>query len=278
MPAFEQRSSLSVKPADDRVARVLQITDPHLMADSSGTLLGVRTRASLEAVIECAREYGPAPDLLLATGDLAQDASEAAYHEFARQVSVFGCPQSWIAGNHDHSERLARVALRYQAAGRHLLVGDWQVVMLDSSVPGKVHGHVSDEELGFLTEALSACPDRPALVCLHHHPIEIEAEWMHAIGVDNRDAFWSVIDRFPQVRAVLWGHIHQELDQCRGNVRLLATPSTCIQFEPGSTDFSVERLAPGFRWLDLHSDGRLDTGVVRATGFHYELDTDSNGY
>lgn len=278
MPAFEQRSSLSVKPADDRVARVLQITDPHLMADPSGTLLGVRTRDSLEAVIERARGYGPAPDLLLATGDLAQDASEAAYDEFARQVSVFGCPQSWIAGNHDDSERLARVARRYRAAGRHLLVGDWQVVMLDSSVPGKVHGHVPGEELAFLEEALSACPDRPALVCLHHHPIEIDTEWMRAIGVDNRDAFWSVIDRFPQVRAVLWGHIHQELDQYRGNVRLLATPSTCIQFEPGSTDFSVERLAPGFRWLDLHSDGRLDTGIVRATDFRYELDTDSNGY
>jgi Icc protein len=77
---------------------------------------------------------------------------------------------------------------------------------------------------------------------------------------------------------VLWGHIHQHLDLYRGDVRLLATPSTCIQFQAGSDDFAVEPLAPGFRWLDLHSDGTLDTGVERATDFQYQLDTDSNGY
>ncbi len=277
MPAFEPRSPVSVSPASDRVARVLQITDPHLMADPAGTLLGVRTRDSLEAVVQRARAE-ITPDLLLATGDLAQDASDVAYHEFARQVSVFGCPQSWIAGNHDDSERLTRVAGQYQAACRHLLIGGWQIIMLDTSVPGEVHGYLAEGELAFLADALSAFPDRPALVCLHHHPIEIDTEWMNVIGLENREAFWAVIDRFPRVRGVLWGHIHQELDQYRGDVRLLATPSTCIQFEAGSTDFSVERLAPGFRWFDLHDDGNMETGVVRATKFRYELDIDSNGY
>lgn len=248
------------------------------MADDSGTLLGVRTRDSLQAVVQAARARQPSPDLLLATGDLAQDASETAYHEFARQVSVFGCPQSWIAGNHDNSKVLNRVAAGYQAAGRQFLVGAWQVIMLDSSVRGQVYGQLGDDELNFLASALAAFPDRPALVSLHHHPVRIDTDWMNAIGLHNRDQFWAVIDRFPQVRAVLWGHIHQDLDLYRGNVRLLATPSTCIQFEAGSEDFAVERLAPGFRWLDLYSDGTLDTGVERATDFQYELDTDSNGY
>lgn len=278
MPALEQRSPVSVSPADGRVARVTQITDPHLMADASGTLLGVRTRDSLEAVVRCASQRHGGTDLLLATGDLAQDASDVAYHEFARQVSVFDCAHSWVAGNHDDSPLLNRIAAQYRAAGRHLLVGGWQVVVLDSSVQGQVHGYLDEEELAFLQGALSAYPDRPALVSLHHHPIEIRTEWMNPIGVANRDAFWEVIDRHPQVRAVLWGHIHQDLDDRRGDVRLLATPSTCIQFEAGSDDFSVEPLAPGFRWLDLHSDGTLDTGVVRATDFRFELDTQSSGY
>ena len=278
MPALENRTPVTVSPASGGAVRVLQITDPHLMADTDGTLLGVRTRDSLDAVVQCARTRFGNPDLLLATGDLAQDASEAAYHEFARQVSVFGCPVSWVAGNHDDSDLLTEIAGYYRAASRHMLAGQWQVIMLDSAVRGKVHGFLEDAELAFLEEALSAYPDRPALVSLHHHPVDIDTQWMSTIGLTNRDDFWRVIDRFSNVRAVLWGHIHQDLDQYRGDVRLLATPSTCIQFEAGSTDFSVEALAPGFRWLELGSDGTLDTGVVRATDFHYDLDTDSNGY
>lgn len=278
MPALEHRSPVTVSSANGQAARVLQITDPHLMADTEGSLLGVRTRESLDAVVQCARTRYGHPDLLLATGDLAQDASETAYQEFARQVSVFGCPESWVAGNHDDSELLTRVAGRYNAAGRHLLIGQWQVIMLDSSVKAQVYGYLEPEELAFLEEALASYPGRPALVSLHHHPIDIGTQWMNTIGLTNRDEFWRVIDRFDNVRAVLWGHIHQDLDLYRGRVRLLSTPSTCIQFEAGATDFSVERLAPGFRWLDLCSDGTLKTGVERATEFRYELDTDSPGY
>ncbi|MCK7544758.1 3',5'-cyclic-AMP phosphodiesterase [Marinobacter bryozoorum] len=278
MSYSEHGPPVSIATADAAKARVLQITDPHLMADDSATLLGVRTRDSLNAVVQAAGALRPAPDLLLATGDLAQDASEAAYHEFGRQVGVFGCPQSWVAGNHDNSEVLNRVAARYQATGRHFLLAGWQVILLDSSVQGQVYGRLGQGELRFLADALAAFPDRPALISLHHHPVRIDAEWMNAIGLQNRDQFWQVVDRFPQVRAVLWGHIHQHLDLYRGDVRLLATPSTCIQFQAGSDDFAVEPLAPGFRWLDLYSDGTLDTGVERATDFQYQLDTDSNGY
>lgn len=278
MPAQDHRSPVEVSPANGRAARVLQITDPHLMADTGGSLLGVRTRDSLDAVVKCARQHYGQPDLLLATGDLAQDASETAYHEFARQVSVFGCRGSWVAGNHDDSELLTEIAQHYRSAGRHLLVGQWQVIMLDSAVKGQVHGYLEPDELAFLEDALATYPGRPALISLHHHPVELETQWMNPIGLTNREAFWSIIDRFENVRAVLWGHIHQDLDLYRGDVRLLATPSTCIQFEAGSTDFSVERQAPGFRWLDLGSDGTIDTGVVRATDFRYDLDTDSTGY
>ncbi|SFR85534.1 Icc protein [Marinobacter daqiaonensis] len=278
MPVREHRSPITLSPASGRAARLLQITDPHLMADASGSLLGVKTRDSLDAVVRCAKATVDSPDLLLATGDLAQDASEAAYHEFARQVSVFDCAQSWVAGNHDDSHTLTAVAENYQAAGRHMLIGSWQVIMLDSSVSGQVYGHLEEDELAFLQAALAAYPDRPALVSLHHHPVDIDTEWMNSIGLQNREAFWGVIDRFPQVRAVLWGHIHQELDMQRGDIRLLATPSTCIQFEAGSTEFSVEALSPGFRWLALNDNGSIDTGVVRASDFAYDLDTNSNGY
>src|SRR3546814_9659808 len=101
---------------------------------------------------------------------------------------------------------------------------------------------------------------------------------MEPIGLRNPDALFAVLDRFPQVRAVLWGHVHQEVDQVRDGVRLLASPSTCIQFEPGSEDFAVGTQAPGYRWLRLLPDGGLETGVERVVGFAFTPDYGSNGY
>lgn len=261
-----------------RPLRVLQLTDPHLMASAEGELLGVNTRDSLDAVIaEVLKSHGQ-PDLILATGDLAQDGSEEAYRVLGERFNVFTGESAWMAGNHDNSARLASVAESYGAAGRHIIQGGWQFILLDSSVPGKVHGELAESELAFLAQVLEQNPDLPALVTLHHHPVDISADWMRDIGLWNRDEFWQVIDRFPQVKVVLWGHIHQEFEQHRNGVQLLATPSTCIQFTTGSRQFSVEDRAPGYRWFEFQGSGHFTTEVCRALDFQFELDTDSSGY
>ena len=261
-----------------RPLRVLQLTDPHLMARADGDLLGVKTRESLQAVIaEVLKAHGQ-PDLILATGDLAQDGSVEAYRVFGESLKTFSCPSVWIAGNHDHVDNLVRVASEYDASVRHVIHGGWQFVMLDSSVPGKVYGALADSELDFLAETLEQHPDLPAVVALHHHPVDIGSDWMEKIGLTNRDAFWQVVDRFPQVRIVLWGHIHQEHDLQRNGRRLLASPSTCIQFTSGSADFSVEEKAPGYRWFRLYPSGCFDTEVNRAESFSFTLDVNSSGY
>lgn len=258
--------------------RVIQLTDPHLMADPSGALLGVNTRDSLDAVITLALKDPVTPDLLLATGDLAQDGSEEAYRVFADKLKAFNCPSVWLSGNHDRGPVLRQVIAGTNHGRRQVIAGGWQFIQLDTSVPGKVYGELSAEELEFLSASLSAHPELPALVNLHHHPVDIGCEWMAEIGLRNREAFWQVIDRFSHVKVVLWGHIHQEFDALRHDVRLLATPSTCIQFKSGSRKFSVEEKAPGYRWFDLHRSGDFETGVCRADDFEYDLDCNSTGY
>lgn len=258
--------------------RVLQLTDPHLMADPAGALLGVTTRDSLDAVIDKVLRTHGQPDLVLATGDITQDASEQAYRVFAERLKAFQCPSYWIAGNHDDSALLQQVAREHQAHQKHIVRDNWQILMLDSSVPGKVHGGLAREELAFLEQTLAANPGRSAIVSLHHHPVDIGCDWMSDIGLENRDDFWQVIERFPQVKVVLWGHVHQQLDTDRKGVALMATPSTCIQFERGSQSFSVEDQAPGYRWLTLYPDGRFETEVARAEDYIFDLESDSNGY
>ena len=97
------------------------------------------------------------------------------------------------------------------------------------------------------------------------------------MALDNPAAFFRVIDRYPQVRGVLWGHVHQEFTGRRDQILLLGSPSTCIQFLPGSRAFAMDSLTPGFRWLELRADGRIDTGIRRVAAYPRPLDLSNRG-
>ncbi|PIA73499.1 Icc protein [Pseudomonas sp. NFACC19-2] len=269
--------SLPTQSTDSSVLLV-QLSDSHLFAEADGKLLGMDTCDSLQRVIERVLQEQPQIDLILATGDLSQDGSEASYQRFRQLTSAINAPIRWLAGNHDEIPPMQAACQGSELLEPVIDLGAWRIVMLDSSIPGAVPGFLADSQLELLDRALSEAPQRHHLICLHHHPVSIGCKWMEPIGLRNPDALFAVLDRYPQARTVLWGHIHQEFDQQRGNLRLLASPSTCVQFAPGSEEFQVDSEAPGYRWLRLHADGKLDTGVSRVTGIHFEVDYSVKGY
>ena len=116
-------------------------------------------------------------------------------------------------------------------------------------------------ELDFLQQQLQSQPHQFALVCLHHHPITIGSPWMDRMGLDNGKQLLRLVSEYPQVRAILWGHVHQEYDRSQQGIRLLASPSTCIQFAPLAAAFALDENPPGYRWIDLYADGTLATGI-----------------
>lgn len=257
---------------------LVQLTDSHLFADAKARLLGMQTQNSLQQVIELVRREQPRIDLVVASGDISQDGSAESYARFLQLYAPLAAPLRWIPGNHD-----AREAMRRASAGREwrqpiVDLGNWRIVLLDSVIPGAVSGFLEQSELALLEQALAEAPERHHLVCLHHHPVSIGCQWMKSIGLRNAKALFAVLDRFPQVRALLWGHVHQEFDCMRRGVRLLASPSTCVQFTPGSEEFSVSNQAPGYRWLRLQADGRLETGVSRLTDYRFQIDYGKGGY
>ena len=263
-------------PAD--VLHVLQITDPHLLGDAEGRLLGVKTRDTLDAVLEHVKQHYGQPDVVLATGDISQDGSDASYAFFRERTAFFECPVFWFAGNHDVVPVMEQAVRGTRATERRFRSHGWQFIFLNSSVPGQVHGYLGKQELQMLDRYLSERPDEHALVCLHHHPVEIGASWMNAIGLRNHEAFFEVLERHPQVRGIVCGHIHQNLDQEIHGRRMLASPSTSIQFLPDSHEFSVDSVPPGYRWLELYPDGHIETGVERIEDDDFGLDLDSSGY
>lgn len=262
--------------------RVVQITDTHLFRDPRAALLKLNTQYSFEKVVELMAAKEANIDLILATGDIAQDASVEAYLRFGDAMQSFQAPFYWIPGNHDR-RRVMENLDQYQDAFTNLAsLSNWQVIMLDSSVVGEVHGHLCERELIHLEQSLQAAQSNPqiehCLVCLHHNPVPGSAQWMEGIGLRNDKAFLAIIDRFEFVRAVVYGHIHQELDFTRNDVRYFCTPSTCIQFKPEVTEFSLDDVSPAYRWLNLFEDGRIESEIERVTGYEFAVDHTSKGY
>jgi 3',5'-cyclic-AMP phosphodiesterase len=244
------------------VVRLTHFTDPHLYGDESGSLRGVATLPALAAALAHARSQDWPPDAVLVTGDLVQD-DPGGYAHFRRLFGALGTPVLCVAGNHDEPQ-----ALRRELGGQpfvidgHVDLGRWRVVLLDSCIPGSAGGRLSASELAGLEQSLAGAGKRHCMVCLHHHPVPMASRWLDRVGLENAAEFLQVIDRHPNVRAIVWGHVHQTYDGLRKGVRLLATPSTCAQFLPNADDFAVDRKPPGYRTLELRPDGSLLTEVV----------------
>ena len=106
----------------------------------------------------------------------------------------------------------------------------------------------------------------------------MDSKWLDKIGLHNNHDLLDIIAKHPNVRCVLWGHVHQDSDRLINGVRYISSPSTCIQFKPYSTEFAIDDLAPGYRWLDLNIDGSIETGVERVNEVAFSVDINGTGY
>jgi Icc protein len=273
------RERLTLSPSGD-VVHVVQLTDTHLCRSHGGKLLGMDTDHSLQAVIDQVLRERPVIDLVLGTGDLADGGAREAYQRLHNYFAQISGDHFWLPGNHDDHHAMESEADSPLRVRPELQIGRWQILMLDSQVPGEVGGELGAVELQVLDRALAraAAADLYTLVCLHHQPVVVGCEWLDEQMVADAEAFFAVLDRHDGVRGVLWGHVHQEVDRDRNGVRLMASPSTCVQFAPGSAGFKADDKPPGYRWLVLHEDGSIETGVSRVTDVAFTVDLDSGGY
>jgi len=246
------------------VLRLLQFSDPHLFADRAARLKGVCSHQSLQAVLAHARaRHWHGLDALLLTGDLVHDQA-GGYEHLRTLFGALGKPVYCLPGNHDDLPAYTRAlsAAPFHLGG-HVDFAHWRVVMLDSVVPGEAHGELSAAELARLEQCLAGAGGRHVLVALHHHPVNLASQWLDQVMLRNARELFAVTDRFPALRAMCWGHVHQQFDVRRKGVRLMAVPSTCAQFAPASEEFAIDAAAPGYRRLALHADGTIDSEVVR---------------
>jgi len=241
---------------------VAQLTDSHLFANPDGQLYGINTRDSLQAVIEHAQASLPKLDLLLVTGDLVHDETKDGYRVLRELVDNLRVPAYYLPGNHDDPVIMQEVFPNMTRNGITSVEKDnWSVVLLDSSIRGKVEGELTSENLARLEDFLCANNSQHVLIALHHHVVDVESAWIDSLKLRNNGEFLELLNDFPNVKVVLNGHIHQELDRQRNTIRFLGSPSTCFQFMPNQENASIDNSAAGYRHIVLYDDGSIDTKV-----------------
>ena len=263
--------------------KIVQITDTHLLDRPDDRLRGWPVARSFRSVLNQAERHRP--DYLLLTGDLADTGSDAAYQQLADWLTPLQIPTFWIPGNHDDLAAM-RAVLKPPIflSSPAIALGNWQLLLLDSTFPNAEfgEGNLSAETLHWLDATLALHGDRPTLIALHHHPVPTGIHWVDEIQVRNAEEFLAILDRHPQVRAIVFGHIHRELERQRpsaagSTVHFYGCPSTCHQVV--SSESTPDEHQPGYRLLTLDPDGTHVTAVYRiATRSHDGGDRPTEDY
>ena len=225
---------------------ILQITDMHILPGPDETLLGIDTEHYFHAILEHAFANNHHFDLILVTGDLAQDPCPASYQRILNSLEAYNTPCICLPGNHDDYELMQQILnTSLVNCRKQIFLENWQLICLNSQIPDAPGGRLSKQELLFLEDCLISNPNHHALIAVHHHCLETNSPWMDTMMIENSLELLAIINKHPQVKAITTGHIHQVMDIAPASVRVLGTPSTCFQFKPESKTFSLDTTASG---------------------------------
>ncbi|HEY8380746.1 MAG TPA: metallophosphoesterase [Microvirga sp.] len=205
---------------------IAQLSDLHLCATGPLAVKNVYAERAVDALLR----LDPRPDVVLLTGDLTEYGTREEYGLLRTLIGRLPMPAYAIPGNHDERAALrAAVAeagylnpgsLHYAVETRPV-----RLIGLDSIIPGRVEGALDEDALGFLDESLSAHPDVPALVFLHHPPFRSGLPGKDSIRLlAGADGLALVLARHPQVERVVAGHHHRALQARFGGTLCQVAP------------------------------------------------------
>jgi Icc protein len=252
--------------------RVLHLTDTHVVAteaeqppasfaDAVASIQGRTTTELLRSVVDAVLADGFDPDLVLHTGDATDDGEPASCAVLRRELDALGAPVVAVPGNHDRADLLAQAFDREAVDVRSVDLGAWQVVAVDCAEFGRGNGELGPDALAALDAALDAASGH-VLIGLHHPPISVCSDpYCQLLPADE---VLALIDRHPNVRAVVSGHLHVTDAIERGGVAYLLSPSTCLQLrhEHPLQEHNRTPTPLGARLLELHDDGRVESRLL----------------
>jgi 3',5'-cyclic AMP phosphodiesterase CpdA len=255
--------------------RLGHISDSHFT--SSGVLHDTVRPGETFAAALAALESSRVPiDALVHTGDIA-DAGEPAAYEAARAaadavLARTGWPVGWAAGNHDVRRAMTRHLLGRPASDEPLDqvidVRGLRLVLLDTSIPGRVEGAIEEDRLDRIRALLAEPAEHGTVVALHHPPVPVEVTGLQRLHLTGQDRLAAVL-RGTDVRAVLGGHLHYATASVFAGIPVFVAPATAYVIRLTAPGGGVAATDGGraVGVLSLYDDGRVGYSLLTTEPF-----------
>lgn len=217
---------------------IAQISDLHVVPQGSRLSNGCDSSANLERVVRMISRFEPAPDVVLATGDLAESGAAEEYMWLRELLAPLAMPMYLIPGNHDDRAALVSAFCDHGYLPRengtlHYAVENCllRLIALDTVVAGADGGMLDAAQLDWLDAILAAAPNRPTLVFMHHPPIATGFRCMDEIALDGASTtrLGAIIERHRQVGRIVCGHVHRSAQARWRSTMVSICPSTAFQ-------------------------------------------------
>lgn len=256
---------------------IAQITDLHI----GPSPISARNAARLARVVARLMEIGP--DLVVATGDLADGGAPASYAAVRALLAPLQDRVLWAIGNHDRRDGFLSTFPQLQTADgflQHQWTGAGRrILVLDTMTQGQHGGDYCDARARWLRARLAEDGRVPTLIALHHPPVRSGIAWMDA-GADGAwaDRLDAILRGKPQIVGLIAGHLHRTLlTRFAGHPLIVAPPvaaQVALDLSPLHPDRPddrplIEDSPPGFAlhlWSDegivSHFDAVADTPVL----------------
>ena len=247
--------------------KIIQITDLHLNKSKDIVSNGINTFESASMVIDSIRVNEKNIDCLILSGDLSNDCSIESYNHLMQLLKDFEAPIYLMSGNHDSPSLLNTLTNNKNIFLKNFqCFNNWGVFMFNTKKENSPNGLLKKEELMYFDEVLSNILYENIIVFLHHHPVPIGSASMDSMIIENAELLTDRIMKYDKIKAVSWGHIHNEFDLNMGSAKLFSTPSTCYQAKEKSKNFIIDpEASPGYRKIYLNDDGSFNTEVIRVS-------------
>ena len=236
---------------------IVQISDTHLFGDKNRKINCSNSYQNLKKVMHEIVSLEKKPDLIVLSGDLSQDCTFESYQHIANLLNRTGIKYYFFPGNHDDVDVINKVFdLHWEKdnVDYDFNFNDWYMNVIDTSVYPEVSGELSDEQLKNLEQSLKQNKNKPTIVFMHHHPLLVKSKWLDEYILKDSEKFNYVIKSNPQVKAVLFGHIHQVFEKTIDGVFYGSAPASSYQVLPKTEMFTIEKLTGGYRFIELDGD------------------------
>lgn len=242
------------------VLKLTQITDLHLGPTPDFKCRNIATFKTLKSVLAAISNDGRGDDRLIVTGDIASDGQPEAYRQLDQLLLEQRKRALWLPGNHDRMDLMQKNLANFPFIPV-FESENWAIIMLDSSLLGQPEGLIAKDQIHQLEQYLDTLAYKNILVAMHHSPVAVNSLWVDKHRIANHSHLHRLLVSHGRVRAVINGHIHQQHETDWNGIPVYSAPSTCFQFKPKSAAFALDDQPPAYRWIDLHADGDIKTGV-----------------